>query len=364
MMLSTALLSVAMYARAYEFTNQDWTILDAVEMDLFDLMDRKSISGEIVIDAIQHKTDWLALSMRSSALVDQLIADIRYHSRQTSDYTMDPDECREGEIYDPVDERCYPMVDTFDDYSNERTIDHEEDDLPITDTYTIWSDDQLTLTQGQQISEHEQIWEIFSDLIPASVRTDLVAIEFGDNPDSDTWGFVEQTAGRHTQRKIVFNLWTIYTSPGQLDIDELTHTIIHEFAHILTLNQQQVQLLHPLTDDTMIDRYEQMCKTYFVTEGCLRDGGYFHSFIDMFRDRTELDNAWRSHQPDRYSDAEYVTEYATTNPGEDIAESFTFFVLTPKPLSNRTERDEKILFFYGYPELTKLRSFIRGRIGG
>ena len=56
-----------------------------------------------------------------------------------------------------------------------------------------------------------------------------------------------------------------------------------------------------------------------------------------------------------------MTDYAATNPGEDIAESFTSFVMEPKP-DGDTIAEEKVLFFYEYPELVQLRAEIVGRV--
>lgn len=50
----------------------------------------------------------------------------------------------------------------------------------------------------------------------------------------------------------------------------------------------------------------------------------------------------------------FVTEYAATNLDEDMAESFTLFILEPKP-SGVSIAEEKILFFYDFPELVELR---------
>ena len=55
--------------------------------------------------------------------------------------------------------------------------------------------------------------------------------------------------------------------------------------------------------------------------------------------------------------AEFVTDYAPTSPAEDIAESWSFFVLKKKPAS-KTIANEKVLFFYEFPELVNLRSQI------
>ena len=57
----------------------------------------------------------------------------------------------------------------------------------------------------------------------------------------------------------------------------------------------------------------------------------------------------------------WLTEYSSENPDEDFAESFTAFVLKEKP-SAPTFAEQKILFFYQYPELVKMRDFIRSAI--
>jgi hypothetical protein len=52
-----------------------------------------------------------------------------------------------------------------------------------------------------------------------------------------------------------------------------------------------------------------------------------------------------------------VDDYATTHPTEDIAESFAYFVFSPEPTGDSI-KDQKIAFFYEYPELVKLRQSI------
>ena len=58
----------------------------------------------------------------------------------------------------------------------------------------------------------------------------------------------------------------------------------------------------------------------------------------------------------KYQD-QFVGDYAVTHPAEDIAESFTHFVFSPKP-AGESIRDQKVRFFYEYPELVELRGQI------
>jgi hypothetical protein len=62
---------------------------------------------------------------------------------------------------------------------------------------------------------------------------------------------------------------------------------------------------------------------------------------------------YKSHQD------QFVDDYATTHPTEDIAESFAYFVFTPKP-NGDSIKEQKIAFFYEYPELVQLRADILG----
>ncbi len=57
----------------------------------------------------------------------------------------------------------------------------------------------------------------------------------------------------------------------------------------------------------------------------------------------------------------FVTEYAATNTGEDIAESFVSFIFKKK-INPNTIAEQKTQFFYAYPELTKMRDTIRNAL--
>jgi hypothetical protein len=68
-----------------------------------------------------------------------------------------------------------------------------------------------------------------------------------------------------------------------------------------------------------------------------------------------LYNFYKTHQD------QFVDDYATTHPTEDIAESFAYFVFNPKPTGNSV-REQKVAFFYEYPELVELRANILGNL--
>jgi len=57
-----------------------------------------------------------------------------------------------------------------------------------------------------------------------------------------------------------------------------------------------------------------------------------------------------------YSEEKFVSEYAATNPGEDIAKSLTYFILGQK------KEHKKVKFFETYNMAVRLRSTIQSRI--
>ena len=100
-------------------------------------------------------------------------------------------------------------------------------------------------------------------------------------------------------------------------------------------------------------------------EGCLFDKAYLNNFIIEFwkEDFIILNNAKEDEELDFYSGKEnnFVSDYAATNPGEDIAETFTVFVLKTKP-TGKTIADQKILMMYEYPDLIQLKQVIKSRL--
>ena len=61
---------------------------------------------------------------------------------------------------------------------------------------------------------------------------------------------------------------------------------------------------------------------------------------------------------------DFIDPYASTDPSEDICESFTYFVLRPRdPYAYQDVWSQKLDFFYNYPELVEFRTAVRGNLG-
>ena len=171
------------------------------------------------------------------------------------------------------------------------------------------------------------------------------------NESVDSWQFDLDTADVN-----------IY-SKDSIEILDYTHTLIHEYGHLLTLNPSQIEL----TDDMIQDDN----KGYLTSEGYALKDSYLGIFVKQFWDDElllEWDNIDNKKNENKRVKLLYefylshrdnfVTDYAAESPEEDIAEAWTFFVLSDKPDTN-TVKNQKVIFFYQFPELVEYRQKIR-----
>jgi len=218
---------------------------------------------------------------------------------------------------------------------------------------------------------HEAIWNYFASIIPGETRTEVA--EFSIFTDGK---------GNHLAAA-----GPLFSDPKQwiLQVDildsenyhDLTYTMIHEQGHLITLNAEQVPpspaIFKYPNNKTIYEQEVSACPQYFPGEGCSTPDSYINEFYNRFWTdlyaywqpiNLETDEAVRDRMlEDFYKiyEDQFVSKYAATSPSEDIAESWAFFVLSPKPELNSIA-NEKILFFYEYPELVQLRTKILEQI--
>ena len=321
------------------------------------------------------------------------------------DYVETPDDCLPGEVYDPEDELCYvevdcdsdeacqeegdslaglilniaasllnvamgPGVEGWEQLNEVALITYQVDGDRIFDPQPAdVADDQRALRDDRAM--HQELWDYFTSLIPLDERRMINRyVVFTDGP-GETLAMVEPDPEDPTR-------WTLAIDPADAaDREELTYTLIHEFGHLLTLDERQVPpdlaLVQDPENEELYQEAAEACPYYFPGEGCSTAESYINAFferfwIDRYDEWLEIDA--EEDEDSRlelleqffqdYQD-EFVTDYAATNPEEDIAEAWTQFVLQPKP-AGATVAEEKILFFYDYPELVKLRAAIAARV--
>ncbi len=214
---------------------------------------------------------------------------------------------------------------------------------------------------------HERIWEYYTALIPLENRDRLAEFWVMTDGQDNILAGVAQTYDDPT-------LWALEVDIADVqDYYYLTFTLVHEFAHLLTLGPGQVPpseaIFNNPEDNDIYLQEISACSNFFSGEGCANSDSYINEFHDTFW--VEIHDEWNEinlvedndiyhERLDEFYDThqdQFLTDYSVTHPAEDIAESFAFFVFSPQP-DGDTIAEQKILFFYGYPELVELRTNI------
>jgi hypothetical protein len=305
-----------------------------------------------------------------------------------------PDDCLDDEHFDALDRLCYLAVS---DDTHDRAL---LDDLLA----LVWDPDRefadpayleeqaiityevrgLTLLNPQpdavpaellpyqaDVATHQAIWQFYTRLIPAEQRELITRFAIFTDGLDNVYASVMQDEDNPLRWVLAVD---IADSTNRLD---LTYNLLHEFGHLLTLNEHQVRLdpdlFYRQDDEELYTSTLNACPTYFPGEGCSYPDSYINLFYERFwtdlseehwdieaiADEDEYAAALVDFY-ERYAD-QFVTEYAATTPAEDIAESWAAFVLQPRPAGD-TIAERKVLFFYEFPELVQLRADIIARI--
>ncbi|WP_369902099.1 recombinase family protein [Bacillus manliponensis] len=254
-------------------------------------------------------------------------------------------------------------------------IDNEE----IVDPYTekidkkrlkkVFKDDkelqEYIISSQEDVEYHDMLWDLYSTLIPVQYREPIK--EF----DIITDGYDHMLA--HVMQHPDYpEEWTLSLDglDSEVYFDEMMKTLIHETVHVLTLNDSQVPIdekyLEAFMDEKDVSKYEEKCKSLFLMEGCTKEDSYINQFHAKFW--TDIEQEWLEKNVETDLGAQvdffeqhqdkFVSEYATTNVVEDLAETITTFILSDSKTVKESQeiKYQKIAFFYQFPELVQMRA--------
>lgn len=212
---------------------------------------------------------------------------------------------------------------------------------------------EVTLVDATEMKKYQLLWDYVITLMPDSATDYVDKFEVGSDGKDGTMAYVYPAT--ESLKKFVLNLdiKDMTDSSGAFNKKDMDETIVHEFGHIITLNHTQMT--------------GKSNGTYETQEGILSKDSYMNKFYNSYwkgkTDKYLLSNedGYREYDVERlYGDHStwFVSDYAATNVEEDLAESFRVFVLEDKPTGN-TIMDQKVNFFYQFPELVTMRDEIR-----
>ena len=201
--------------------------------------------------------------------------------------------------------------------------------------------------------KHKDIWEMVTTLIPADKRRWMTTFEIFDG-GGELLGYVYNATADLTSWNFALGIDSAYPDGENLETTgDFIHTIIHEYGHIMSLNDEQ------------LDHTTSSCD-YNPGEGCARSDSYIDSFYSRFwadiadehsnLDADDYDALYEFY--DKYEDR-FVSDYAATNPAEDIAEVFSYFITQDSAPTGNQIKDEKIRYLYEFPELVDLRNHMK-----
>ena len=280
------------------------------------------------------------------------------------------DECSSYETFDPETKTCYfecsnkqecediqqSIADEVDGWTDDKYSNFKVDEKAPTDKdvkaaaeYSVSKGEQISLKTGKTGSEDMAIWKHISNISPDDFSDKYIeTFQIFNDPNSDILAFVdnEDQNGK----------WRVSVNQAGYDastVRERNFTIVHELGHIVTLNMTQIKFGDKNT-----------CKNYFTAEGCANPNSYLNLFTKKFWTASDILKSQREEATTGntlYRQNKFVTEYASTNPEEDMAESFAYFVLEKKN-KEREVKDQKSAFYYQFPELVTIRDLMRSGV--
>ncbi|MDY0779704.1 hypothetical protein [Tenacibaculum sp. IB213877] len=215
-------------------------------------------------------------------------------------------------------------------------------------------------------------WNIFYTIFPKKITQKYIKrlVLFTDGVDEKT-GALGALNEKNTEWQLVLDTADVnFKSESRERINQSIYTLVHEFGHLITLNNTQIKPSEK--------KNQSSDEPYVTIEGEALKESYINLFVDRFWSGGLLDQ-WDVIQKkycfteqkscfeklyglynENYTD--FITDYAAESPEEDLAESWTAFVLHSRIEDPETVAEQKINFFYQFPELVQYRRIIRKNI--
>ncbi len=227
--------------------------------------------------------------------------------------------------------------------SSGATVDEDEDWGSVR-VYEVDDDGGLSPRASGLTAE---VWEVFTRVAgPETTAASLVQFRVGDAPESDTLAYVYQDEDDPSLWILAANLATSEDRTG------LIATLVHEYAHILSLSIGEIDPAGECEDEVRL------------WEGCPVSGSVLSEFRAAFwaqygdelpgDDQDDIDAFFADHEDD------FVSDYAASTVVEDFAETFMTWVVEDETSGSGAVAD-KFAFLDGIPWLVEERERIRAK---
>ncbi|MDN4607212.1 hypothetical protein [Sporosarcina highlanderae] len=239
-----------------------------------------------------------------------------------------------------TNEMWYLNVGTEVDIYDFNDLDWDDEELIIARYEII--EDELVLTRGEEASIFKGVVDIVHALYDRN-KVNFQIIDFREN----VYPHVDIYQGKLMLPSDEIAKWF------QID---MVKTLIHEYGHMLTYNEADFVSSDTCPADQLYLKPYEMC---YSTDSYMNL--YYQALLKEYEEQWLYDGnptvEKRIAFYENHKDS-FVTTYATVNLFEDIAESFSYFILTPYNDRPQTIPEEKVNFFYQFPELIEYRAFV------
>jgi len=308
-----------------------------------------------------------------AALVLFLVSNSDYYEYEAQSSA----ECAPGEEFDAeygvcyfdfyceTEEECAVVDKKYGQVLDSLALEYEQTEHDHHEKNT--STEQVLDTASSDVqSQTEKITHIMNTIVPARDMKRISKIfPDSDGPDG-TLAYVEPSSENGSTWKMAYDPTDSFNSDDTLkNPQELLTTLVHEYAHVLALNDSQVDFVSSEVEFVVCEENEVI-----LDEGCGKSGAYLSQFVKDFWPESVREQTREAMQEEREEEFSYelydanpdnyLTKYAATNETEDFAESFALFVMRSDKPEGKLVKNQKLLFFYSYPELVTLRSHMRG----
>jgi hypothetical protein len=201
---------------------------------------------------------------------------------------------------------------------------------------------------------HRIFFTRFFDIVPDAYDDYFIDLVVYNDRESPFEGFVETVPPYRA------DTWRLGLNSLIFDFavtaHETTELFIHEFSHIVSYEVIPGRL----------EPANSTCHALYDDFGCPPANSFLADFTEEFWPERALDalltvGTGETLWSQRDSKEQFVSEYASSHPAEDFAESFTVFVLADRPTGARVF-EQKVEYFYQFEKLIDLRNAIRDQL--
>ncbi len=244
-------------------------------------------------------------------------------------------------ILDPVDIKAYFLVD-------------RQKDITLANLNPLIE----TLPTEDEIITYQGLWESIREVLGSRLLSSIDSFIIYSDGKDETLAYVNYIDDIGSSWYMAVDIADSLVQGSKALDEEFYFTIVHELAHVITLNDTQaVYDINPVFGQYNEENIT-LNKDSYLNEFYNR---FWSNLIDeslIIQNEGNEDNMYRFFLR---HDTKFVTDYAATSPSEDIAESFAYFVINDKPAGNEIWK-QKIRFFYEFEDLVKIRNTIRERL--